>query len=284
MPERITIAAVLALALSPLAASGQDWREMTSFRQTADVRRLDVHVRYGAGTLRIQPSADGELYRVGLRYDSDAFEPIAAYDDGRLEVGVDGRGRGINVRSGKSGELSLDLSPDIPLDLDLDFGAVEADLELGGLQVERIDVETGASDTEISFSERNEATCERLEISMGAAALTARGLANANCRVVRGEGGVGELTLEFSGDWRQDIQADLTMALGSLKIVVPENIGVRVDKDTFLTDFSGPRFSKRDGVYYSDNWDRAARKLTIDLDGAFGSIEISWIRPSAVTP
>ena len=74
---------------------------MTSFRQTADVRRLDVHVRYGAGTLRIQPSADGELYRVGLRYDSDAFEPIAAYDDGRLEVGVDGRQDGVQVVVGQ---------------------------------------------------------------------------------------------------------------------------------------------------------------------------------------
>jgi hypothetical protein len=282
--ERTVVAAVMALALVPAAARGQDWREMTSFRQRADVRQLDVHVRYGAGKLRIQPSSEGELYRVGLRYDSDVFDPVASFDNGRLEVGVDGRGRGINIRSKEAGELSLDLSPDIPLDLDLDFGAVEADLELGGLRVERIDVETGASDTEITFSEPNEVTCERLEISMGAAALRARGLANANCRVVRGEGGVGELTLEFSGDWRQDIQADLTMALGALKIVVPEDVGVRVDKDTFLTDFSGPRFSKRDGVYYSDNWERAARKLTIDLDGAFGSMEVDWIRPSTVTP
>lgn len=284
MLDRIVAVTTLALALSPLGVAGQDWRELTSFRQRGDTRQLDVHVRYGAGKLRIQPSTEGELYRVGLRYDSDAFDPVASYDDGRLEVGVDGRGRGINVRSNKSGELSLDLSPDIPLDLDLDFGAVEADLELGGLRVERIDVETGASDTELRFSEPNEAACERLEISMGAAALAARGLANANCRVVRSEGGVGELTLEFSGEWRQDIHADLTMALGSLKIVVPEDVGVRVEKDTFLTDFSGPRFSKLDGVYYSDNWDRAARKLTIDLDGAFGSIEVSWIRPGTVTP
>jgi hypothetical protein len=284
MSDRLVLMAALALALSPVAAASQDWREMTSFRQRGDVQQLDVHVRYGAGTLRIRPATDQELYRVDLRYDSEVFDPIASYDHGKLEVGVDGRGKGINVRSHESGELSLELSRDIPLNLDLDFGAVEADLELGGLRVNRIDVETGASDTKLAFAEPNAVSCERLEITMGAAALAARGLANANCGFVHSEGGVGDLTLEFSGDWRQDIQADLTMALGSLNIVVPEDVGVRVDKDTFLTDFSGPRFSKRDGVYYSDNWDSARRKLTIDLQGAFGAIDVRWIRPAATTP
>lgn len=277
---RVAMLTLVSLALLPAGGAAQDWRDMTSFRQLGDVARLDVHVRYGAGTLEIGPSAAGELYRLGLRYDSEIFDPVAQYREGSLEVGVEGRGDGINLRSRQSGEMRLSLSPDIPLDLDLDFGAVEAELELGGLHVERISVETGASDTRLGFSEPNTATCDRIEITMGAAALTATGLANANCRLVEAEGGVGDLTLDFTGEWRQDMHADLTMALGSVTLVVPENVGVRVQKSTFLTNFDSPRFHKRGGTHYSESWDRAEHKLTIDLEGAFGSMKVRWAAPS----
>lgn len=277
MYSRVLIAS-LVLALIPLGAEAQDWREMTSFRQRSDESRLDVHVRYGAGELLIRPGDAGELYRVALRYDSDVFDPVTRYETGELEVGVDGRGKGIRLRNAKGGEMRLQLSPDIPLDLNLDFGAVEADLDLSGLRVANLDVETGASDTDIRFTEANPEMCDRLNISMGAAAFTARGLANANCSDIKVEGGVGELTLEFDGAWTRNMDANVTMALGSVTLVVPENIGVRVDKDTFLTDFDRSGFYQRDDVYYSDNWDTAERRLNLKMEGAFGSVTIRWSR------
>lgn len=276
--------ALLALVLLPLHLGAQDWRDVTSFRQRSDEGRLDVHVRYGAGELVLRPGDVGELYRVGIRYDSDAFEPVTEYRNGRLEVGVDGGGRGVKLRSTESGRMTLSLSPDIPLDLDLDFGAVEAKLELGGLRISRVDVETGASDTELTFSRANPLDCESLEIRMGAAALSAEGLANANCDRIVMEGGVGDITLDFSGDWRRDMTADITMALGSATLRVPSDVAVRLSKDTFLTDFTGSRFHKRDGVHYSDNWDSARRRLTVGVKGAFGTIDVRWIAAATTAP
>ena len=283
MFERALMAALL-LAFVPVQGAAQDWREVTSLRQRSDEATLDVHVRYGAGRLRIAPGSAGELYRVDLRYDSEAFEPVTEYRNGSLEVGVEGSGRGVKLRNNESGEMSLWLSPDVPLDLDLDFGAVEAALELGGLRLERADIETGASDTKILFSTPNLMECESLSIHMGAAALEARGLANANCRLVTAEGGVGDITLDFSGEWRQDMTAEVTIALGSVTLRVPEDVGVHVTKDTFLAGFSGSRFSKRGGGHYSDNWDAAERRLTVEVEGAFGSIDVRWIAPTGTNP
>ncbi|NIP79866.1 MAG: hypothetical protein GWM90_11845 [Gemmatimonadetes bacterium] len=283
MRSRLALAA-LAVGLTAGPGSAQDWRDVTSFRQRAGESRLDVHVRYGAGKLLIQPGTGGELYRVGMRYDSDVFDPITQYRDGRLEVGVEGRGRGLNLKNSKAGELKLTLTRDVPLELDLDFGAVEADLELGGLRIASLDIETGASETDIRFSEPNPVSCDRLEISLGAAAFEAEGLGNLGCEVVDVEGGVGEITLDFSGEWRRDAHANLTMALGSVTLVVPGDVGVRIDKDTFLTDFDGQRFTKRSGVYYSDGWENAARRLDVDLEGAFGAVNVRWSRASGPTP
>ncbi|MBW3552103.1 MAG: hypothetical protein KY466_01265 [Gemmatimonadetes bacterium] len=277
MFERALISAAALALMAAGAAEAQDWRTVTSYRQRAEESRMDVHVRYGAGKLMIAPSlGGGELYRMGLRYDSDLFEPITRYRSGRLEVGVEGTGRSIKLRNSDAGELDLRLSPDVSMDLDLEFGAVEADLELGGLRVARLEIETGASDTDVRFSTPNPTECERLGISMGAATLEVEGLGNANCAAIDVDGGVGEITLDFSGDWRRSMEADITMALGSLTLIVPSDVGVRVDRETFLTGFDGRRFVKRDGVLYSENWESARHRLSIDMSGAFGSINVRW--------
>jgi hypothetical protein len=286
MSERSIALAILTLALAPWSAQAQDWRTVTSFRQLADETRLDVSVKYGVGKLLVEPGARGELYRVGIRYDSELFDPLTEYRSGRLTVGVEGTGRSIRMRNQEAGELKLALSPDIPLELGLSFGAVEAEMELGGLHLSRIKVETGASDSRVRFSSPNVGDCDRIDLSMGAAAFRAIGLGNANCRVLKAEGGVGDMTLDFSGEWQRDLSADVTMALGSVTLAVPSDVGVVVRRSTFLSGFSASGFTRRGRDHYSDNWDSASRKLTVELQGAFGSVTVRRLAAStaAATP
>lgn len=279
-----TVLCIAALLLLPAQGLAQEWRDVTSFRQRADETRLDVQVRYGAGQLRIEPGDAGELYRVGIRYDAAAFDPITEYRDGRLEVGVEGRGGNVKLGATDAGRMTLALSRGVPLDVELQFGAVEAALEMGGLRLSRLGIETGASDTKLRFSHPNPGACDALKLTMGAAAFRAEGLGNANCARITAEGGVGDLTLDFSGEWRRDMEADVTMALGSATLRVPSDVGVRVNKETFLSDFTGRRFEKRDGVFYSDNWETAERRLTVDLEGAFGTMNVRWITPAVAAP
>jgi hypothetical protein len=266
--------ALLATACGPETGGAQDWRSVTSFRQLGSESRLDVEVRYGAGRLVVEPGARGELYRVGIRYDSDNFEPITEYRSGRLRVGVEGGSRSIRIRNREAGDLKLSLSPDVPIDLGLTFGAVEANIELGGLHVSRVKVETGASDSRMRFSRPNRMECDRLDLSMGAAAFRLEGLANANCARIKADGGVGDMNLDFTGDWRRDLTAEINMALGSVTLAVPDDVGVVVRRSTFLTSFNGPGFTRDGRDHYSDNWDRAERKLTVELQGAFGSVTV----------
>lgn len=281
MFERTLMAGALIVALAPVGVDAQDWRNVSSFRQLAGEERLDVEVKYGAGKLVIEPGVAGELYRVGIHYDSEIYDPLTEYRSGRLQVGVDGGGRSIRVRNQQAGDMKLALSPDIPLYVALAFGAVEANMELGGLRVSRLKIETGASDSELRFSQANPIACDRLDLSMGAAAFRAIGLANANCSRIKAEAGVGDLNLDFSGDWRRDITADVTMALGSVRLAVPEDVGVVVRRSTFLTSFTGAGFSRQGRDHYSDNWDRATRKLTVELHGAFGSVNVHRVGPSS---
>ena len=53
------------------------------------------------------------------------------------------------------GQLDLTLSGQVPMDLELEFGAVQANLDLGGLRLRSLDLSTGASEAELRVSAPN---------------------------------------------------------------------------------------------------------------------------------
>ena len=56
-------------------------------------------------------------------------------------------------------------------------------------------------------------------------------------------------------------------------------MGVRVNKDTFLMSFDSQELVKRGDAYYSLDWNRAEHRLTLQIDGALGSIDLTWVEP-----
>lgn len=279
----ITALALLALAVP---ARAQTWRTVTSARQLHGEHALNVQVEYGAGLFRVTPGADGELYRVEMRYDEEQFTPVRSYDAaaGTLRVGVRGR-EGVRVSLGddRRGEeppfLNLGLSPDIPLSLDLQLGAVESDVELGGVALQRLHYETGASATRLRFSRPNPIACTEMVLRAGAAEFEARQLANANCTRISFDGGVGRVTMDFTGTWRQSAEADLNVGFGSLDLRLPRDVGVAVHLSRFLASFDAAGFQKRGDVYYSANWADARQRLTLHVNASIGGIQVAWAGP-----
>ena len=269
----LTLAALALLAPRPAAA--QDWHSTSYARQLAGEKTLQAHVEYGAGRLNIAPAPSGTLYRASLRYDAETFTPKVSYGDGRVSFGMEGGNvRGRNL---KEGQLDLRLSPDLPLDLELAFGASDATIELGGLRVSSAEIATGASRTVLQVSSANPVACERLEIEVGAARFEARRLGNLNTGRLSVQGGVGEVVLDFTGDWQRDMAAKVEMGLGSLTLRVPTGLGVRITKDGMLASFDSQRLTKRGDVYYSEDWDTATYKLSLEIDAALGSIRVEWV-------
>jgi hypothetical protein len=266
---------VTALALlAPRLVHAQDWRTVSQSRQMSGERALRVDVEYGAGNLSLAPAARGTLYSTNLRYDANVFTPRMSYTTGRLRVGFeDTKVRGRNMRSGN---LDLKLSPDVPLDLRLGFGAAEATIDLGGLRIQRALVQTGASKTVLNVAAPNLIGCELLDIQVGAARFEALRLGNLNAQRMTVQGGVGDILLDFSGTWQTDMSAKIEMGLGQLVLSLPRGLGVRVRKGGVLSSFDSQGLVKRGDMFYSENWDSAPRKLTIDLDAAFGSIKVVW--------
>ncbi|HEX5871299.1 MAG TPA: hypothetical protein VFY65_12820 [Longimicrobium sp.] len=279
-PDRRALAPlVLAAALLGAAApaQGQTWRNVTSARQAQGERNLNVAVAYGGGDLQVRPGSTGLLYRMHLRYDERQMRPVTAYDraSGRLRLGVESVRR--NQRASRGGNAVMELAPGIPTDLSLEFGAGEAELELGGLSLRNVDLSTGASDTEVRFAAPNRVQAGTVRVASGASRLRMRGLGNARAERFVLDGGVGEATLEFDGAWARDASLNVEMGLGSLTLRFPRALGVKIEREGFLTRFSPAGMVRRDGAWYSRNWDSARHKLTVRIDAALGSIDVQWM-------
>jgi len=267
---------VLLLALAA-PAQAQSWKTLDVSRQLRDTTEHSIRVRYPVGRITLRSTSDPVIYSMHLRYDEERMYPLHTYDADihRATLGFEGDdSRWKNRKTLGESAMDLELSNAVPLDLDLQMGAAEARLNVGGLAVSRMRVETGAADATLNFSEPNKIEMRRLDIQLGAAGFAIRNLGNARVANVRVDGGVGKVDLDFGGRLENDVTVDAQVALGKFYLRLPRDVGIRVEIQRVVAGFQHPGLHKRGDAYYSDNWDEAKYRMRVRAETVFGAIEI----------
>jgi hypothetical protein len=261
--------------------SAQTMRPFGTFRQLHGESRLDARLEFAAGRLRVVAGRGGELYRMMLSYDADRFVPLSSYDASRnsATLGVEPVAEpGLRVvsRHQLQQDAEVELSPRTDLALDVSLGAVEADLDLGGLRLAELHLEAGASRSVVRFSQPNPIRCRTADISAGAAEVSILKLGNSRCDQVRVEGGIGRMTLDFGGAWTGSQRADLSLAVTELRLRLPRHVGVRITMDRFLASFDPDGLVRRGNEWLTPGYEQAARHLDLALKTTVGGVRIDW--------
>jgi hypothetical protein len=269
---------VLLAALGQAPLRGQTLTTTQISRQLQGELAVDLTVRYAAGTVRLRPADSRTMYALRLSYDPERFEPIHQYQFGRAVLGIESVGSGgvgpLIRRGFPDAEMDLTLTTRVPFDLTMDLGAVQAEIELGGIRLRTLSLQTGASDGELRVSAPNPEEMQWARIRVGAASFHALELGNLNAAEVDVEAGVGDIELDFSGLRRSVTQVHVKLGLGSLEIRVPRDAGIQVTRNSFLTSFNAPGLEARGRELYSPNWTQAERRMIIEVDAAVGSVSI----------
>jgi hypothetical protein len=277
--QRVRLALLACAITAPVSrASTQAWRTVESTRQLRDSAEHHVRVHYAAGRIDVGATTAPVLYSMTLRYDEATTTPLHQYDAAQrvLTLGAEGESSRLSRNMGEKskGEMRLSLSRSVPMDLELELGATKSVLDLGGLSLVGLKLESGASETLLDFSAPNPTRMRVLDIDVGAASFEARNLGNANAEAVHVQGGVGSVELDFGGQWSQDMTVEADLALGKLTLHVPRDVGVRVEVQKFLASFDQQGLKKRGDAYYSDNWDHAKYHLRLHAQTTFGGNEL----------
>ncbi|MGW8179252.1 MAG: hypothetical protein ACWGQW_10900 [bacterium] len=241
---------------------------------------MRARVELKVGQIEIEPGTPSNSYDLELHYNELAFDPMIEFarEDGvaHLAIGLDGEGK--SFRGFGENKLFLRLSPNIPLDLETNNGIGECNLNLTGMKIRSLILESGVGETTLTMLEPNPISCETLQISSGVGELELVGLGNLSFEELDFQGGVGGASLDFSGSWDTIGEVEIKVGVGGISLLLPRDIGaeIRASK-TFMSNIELPNFTKKGNTYYSDNLDRVSKVIKFRVTAGIGEVELEWI-------
>ena len=188
-----------------------------------DEARLKIF--FGAGELALSPGSDDLLVEGTATYNIPNFKPRVVENEDSIQV-KQGEFQSLNVNNFKN-EWDLKLG-NTPMDLEINAGAYQGRFELGGLELTNLTIQDGAADVEVSFSEPNLTEMSIFRYETGASNVDLTGLANANLSTLFFNGGAGDYTLDFSGEFQQNLTARVETGFCDLVLVIPEGMNAIV--------------------------------------------------------
>jgi hypothetical protein len=239
-----------------------------------EVDLVDLTLTFGAGELILRPGAETALVSGTATYNVTDLKPKIKVDKQqvRLETGnlnIKGFPK-INSNDIKN-KWDLKLG-DQPMQLKINAGAYHGDMELGGLALKSLEVNDGAADVRLKFSEPNKTEMETLRYISGASSVKLSGLANANFTSMIFRCGAGDYSLDFSGALLRDAVVTVESGFSQLIIIVPEGTSAKVIIKGGLTnvDLSGG-WKKSGGAYILGS---GGPMITISMDMGAGNLTL----------
>lgn len=280
-----TLSLALTAAFVPMAAGAQQWRTIESARQLTNTAPATVNVSFAGGKFELRPLPGPLLYQMQLHYDEQVADAVHEFDAGnhRLTLGMSHANMGWRalraMKDNEGGRMTLGLNPSVPIDLDLELGGAQAEVELGGMRVKNLKLKIGLAGGRFSFSSPNQAEMEKLSLDVGLGGVEFENLGNANAAEIDVNGGMDGINLDFGDSVMRNVTINADVAFGGLKIRIPNSVGVTIREETKLGSFKPQGFTKVNGAWFTPNWNQASKHVTIVANTAMGGLEVEHAAP-----
>jgi hypothetical protein len=282
-PSQCKTFLILALALpGVMAAQKRENSGIESLRNDFKIdtdRPARLRVDVDAGEIRVEKGSSRNKMEVDLHYNKDHFRHSLRFNETRneMEIVFEKEGWLEYDHDRTIGELMIALPTEGELELDFKIKAGKIDLQLGGLRITELALETIAGEVNVDFEEPNRMEMANLYLNTKIGESKFRRLGNARFRDAEINGGIGELTIDFSGEMLADANARVDLDIGETMIVLPRDAGTRLSmsKFLFLSHVNLPFELQKEGrYYYSENYDRASRTFQLRVSSGLGECRV----------
>jgi len=274
------ISVIIVLFMATLACSLQNIRLETIDPQIVfinepipqDSQAAELVFKMTGGKFTITPNAEG-LVNGSIKYNVEPWQPEIIRRDNYFEIRQVNPFRVTGIPLGDvENTWELALTNRLPLNLTIEGGASENLFDLSGLQLTRLKITQGASETTLRFETPNPGVIEDLTFTTGASSVKIYGLGNANFRQMTMSCGAGDYTLDFSGTLLQDTQVDIKAGISNIIIIIPAGMrAVVINKGTVSNVNSQGTWLLTDQTYTTLN---EGYTLTINLDMSVGNVNL----------
>jgi hypothetical protein len=237
---------------------------------SGDPARLDIEM--GGGELNITGGGSG-LVSGTIEYNIADWEPTIERSGDTVRIAQEVESVPIPDNGNLINRWELRLG-NTPMFLTVQAGAYEGTINLSGVPLTGFEITGGASDSEIRFDSPNPENMDTFDLETGASNVEVYGLGNANVSVVTITSGAGDYVIDFGGELQRSMMADITGAVGELRIVVPSGTLAEVNVTGGLRDIDlqGEWTKAEDGDIYSTSG--SGPQLSIDVEMSVGNLEL----------
>ena len=234
------------------------------------------------GELQVEPGTTDKAYEADFHYNDLAFKPDVSFerrDGGKADLFVSLEGESHSFGNAGNNSIRLRLNPEIPVELELNTGVGSSAIDLSGMHVSSVEIQSGVGETRLDMLEPNQSECRLVEITSGVGEFKLTGLGHFAFDQFRFRGGVGGSELDFSGDWPKLGETEIEVGVGEVDVRLPRDLGfeIRVNQG-FFSDLTVPDgFTKEGDAYLSDNRDRVEKILKIRVRAGIGGVKFSWL-------
>lgn len=212
---------------------------------------VELNLEFVAGDLKLAPGASGYLVSGQATFNAVDFGPKVESTGSSYTLSQGDQGiEGFPVAQ-KDLINKWDLQfANMPMSLNIQAGAYNGNFELGGLSLEKLSISEGGSSLTCAFSEPNHVEMSSFTFSTGGSSLELKGLANANFALMTFNAGAGDYTLSFDGDLQRDANVRIDAGVGTLNLIVPDDINTHLIFDGGLTTINtSGAWSQNETVY-----------------------------------
>ena len=249
---------IMGCSISNLSIETADVGELQNESKVVELGQADevrVDIKMGAGELKVDSGAES-LLEADFTYNVDAWQPEVDYSvkdgNGRLTIRQPNTSQ-LSIRGDIRYEWDLAFNEDVPLDMRIECGAGSGDIDLGELNITQLDVKVGAGDMLVDLS-GNE-SLSRLEFDMGA----------------------GDLTVDLNGNWTEDVDVDLQGGVGKTTLLLPKDIGVRVNVTKAIGDIDASGLYNRGSYYANEAYGESDVTVEISIQAGVGQINLEVV-------
>ncbi len=249
--------------------------------QTIDVplpadtdKPVDVKVTLGAADVTASAGA-AKLVEGSVQYNVPEYQPVITAAGNQVEITQGPSGTKGLPPSDMINKWSLKFNNSVPMNLTMQGGALNGTWALGGLRLQSLTWEEGASKTDVSFDAANPEKMSLFAYTTGVSTAKLTGLANLNFAKMTFQSGVGTYTLDFGGKLKQSAAVDIKSGVSDVTIIVPNGTAARIAVKGGVNNLkTNGSWSASGSAYTAGDYDTAEVKLDMTVEMGVGQLTL----------
>jgi len=274
---------------------GAQIKKQFTVENTSSCESISLHLKANSGNCFIKPSQNSEILNVYSNQDESSYSHNYRKElKGKTclvylnleETNSEGIGQTISTRvfggpetpASSSNLWKMYLTDSKPYSLELNYGVGNAHVDLSGLAIKKLKINTGSADVNVSYSTlANQVDMDTFLVKVDLGSVNVRNLHLSKTKYMNADVGFGNMLLDFSEKPLVGNNVVGSVGAGNLVIVLPSEetpVMVKIHESwlcsvklpTSLKKISENTFANK---AYTSN---SSNALTFDLDVSMGSI------------